>query len=360
MARTRHRDDASLQADLWAEPLYGREATLADRFVLPPFSVLNTTRGWWQSRRAAWLALGIQSELGRGEGGTARAFDEDLMKAEGHGARYAADRRSNVTSAPRLPDYADFGTAHVAPGTSIFDPVLCELAYRWWCPPAGTVLDPFAGGSVRGIVAGWLDHPYVGVDLSASQVAANRAQADRIFSDRTHPPPVWIVGDSRQVLEQGAPPVPPEVDFVISCPPYGDLERYSDHPADLSAMSWPDFLAAYEAIIELAAQRLRRDRFACFVVSEVRGPKGGYRGLVPRTIGAFARAGLAYWNEAILVNPAGSLPMRVRRQFATSRKLGRTHQNVLVFAKGTPRAHEWAIDSAIDSLDPQTMFGVAA
>jgi hypothetical protein len=37
--------------------------------------------------------------------------------------------------------------------TSIFDPVLCEIAYRWFCPSGGTVLDPFAGGSVRGIVA---------------------------------------------------------------------------------------------------------------------------------------------------------------------------------------------------------------
>ena len=41
-------------------------------------------------------------------------------------------------------------------GTSIFDPVLCEIAYRWFCPPAGRVLDPFAGGSVRGIVAALL------------------------------------------------------------------------------------------------------------------------------------------------------------------------------------------------------------
>ncbi|HXF87125.1 MAG TPA: hypothetical protein VNK48_02075 [Xanthobacteraceae bacterium] len=41
----------------------------------------------------------------------------------------------------------------VGSGTSIFDPVLCEIAYRWFCPPGGSVLDPFAGGSVRGIVA---------------------------------------------------------------------------------------------------------------------------------------------------------------------------------------------------------------
>jgi len=40
---------------------------LAARFMIPPFSVLNAREGWWQQRKSAWLALGIQSELGRGE-----------------------------------------------------------------------------------------------------------------------------------------------------------------------------------------------------------------------------------------------------------------------------------------------------
>lgn len=46
-----------------------REASksLADRFGIPPFSVLNAREGWWQQRKAAWLALGIKSEVGRGE-----------------------------------------------------------------------------------------------------------------------------------------------------------------------------------------------------------------------------------------------------------------------------------------------------
>ena len=42
--------------------------SLADRFMCPPFSVLNAREGWWQSRKRAWLALGIKSELGRGGG----------------------------------------------------------------------------------------------------------------------------------------------------------------------------------------------------------------------------------------------------------------------------------------------------
>jgi len=41
---------------------------LADRFGIPPFSVLNAREGWWQERKRGWLALGIKSELGRGEG----------------------------------------------------------------------------------------------------------------------------------------------------------------------------------------------------------------------------------------------------------------------------------------------------
>ncbi len=41
-------------------------ATLAERFLVPPFSVLDARQGYWQARKSAWIALGIQSELGRG------------------------------------------------------------------------------------------------------------------------------------------------------------------------------------------------------------------------------------------------------------------------------------------------------
>ncbi|HWV44102.1 ParB/Srx family N-terminal domain-containing protein [Pseudorhodoplanes sp.] len=41
--------------------------SLSEKFGIPPFSVLNAREGWWQDRKRAWIALGIQSELGRGE-----------------------------------------------------------------------------------------------------------------------------------------------------------------------------------------------------------------------------------------------------------------------------------------------------
>lgn len=56
--------------DFVLEPLdkYDQEpsAKMADKFGAPPFSVLDARQGWWQDRKREWVALGIQSELGRG------------------------------------------------------------------------------------------------------------------------------------------------------------------------------------------------------------------------------------------------------------------------------------------------------
>ena len=61
-------------------------------------------------------------------------------------------------------------------GTSVFDPVLTELCYAWFTCEGDTVLDPFAGGSVRGVVASIMGRRYTGVELRAEQVEANAAQ----------------------------------------------------------------------------------------------------------------------------------------------------------------------------------------
>lgn len=222
-------------------------------------------------------------------------------------------------------------------GTSIFDPVLCELAYRWFCPPGGLVLDPFAGGSVRGIVASRLGRRYIGIDLRPEQVEANRAQGAAL---RCEPMPVWIEGDSLHIRELAAGA---EADFVFSCPPYADLERYSDDPRDLSTMPYPEFRERYARIIANTLMLLREDRFALFVVGDVRGPDGFYRGFPWHTIEAFDAAGARLYNELILVTAVGSLPVRAGRAFAASRKVGRTHQSVLVFVKGDPKRATQAV-----------------
>ena len=467
--------------DLFGEPIQPNySGIIARKFIVPPFSVLNAREGDWQNRKRAWERLGIDAEV----------------QPEG--------RDSGLTH-NTANWFAEHGKTGGDNTTSIFDPVLCELAYTWFCPAGGQVVDPFAGGSVRGIVAHVLGYKYWGCDLSAEQITANEQQADDIlgtipikisaacmrqlfqpctkdyitancrgrccqgsdnimvaihateevkyrklgatikdgfivadnrglcpfkspdglcnvhedkplgcrFSPFTlnsndtlivrnryrclkcyggegaipaynahswslaqvlggehakvaahladgggditvnipariyavlkdndaakgnkikpvYNYPTWICGDSMDELDNA-----PMADFIFSCPPYGDLEVYSDHPRDLSNMEYHTFIAAYKRIIMRACARLKDNRFACFVVGDFRDKRtGNYRDFVSATIGAFAEQGLALYNEAILVTSVGSLPIRITKQFESGRKLGKTHQNVLVFVKG--------------------------
>lgn len=281
-----------------------KKLSLSDRFMIPPFSVLSAREGWWQERKRAWIALGIKSEVGR----------DDVMSSK-------VGMQKTDCHEGEIPSWAT---------TSIFDPVLCEIAYRWFSPVGGLVLDPFAGGSVRGIVASKCERQYIGHELRAEQVEANKIQGDNICGDDQYPP-VWICGDSRNI-DKTCHDV--QADFLFSCPPYADLEVYSDDPKDLSTQEYSDFIAAYREIISKSCALLKQDSFACFVVGEVRDKKGNYYNFVGDTITAFIDAGLNYYNEMILVTACGSLPIRAGKQFSSGRKIGKTHQNILVFVKG--------------------------
>jgi len=286
--------------DLFGEPIK-RKATgpVAEKFGFVPFSVFDAQSAEWQDRKRAWASIGIKGEIGR----SAKAYhDHDWYE-------------NVIGSAPARGD-----------GTSIFDPTLCECIYRWFSIPGAQIVDPFAGGSVRGIVAGMLGRRYWGCDLRQEQIDANNAQADEIAPDVR---PEWICGDAFNVLDTA-----PEADFVFSCPPYGDLERYSDDPADLSTMEWHTFRATYGRIILRAFKRLKPNRFACFVVGDFRDKQGYYRDFVSATIAAFRDCGAKLYNEAILITPVGSAAIRVTKQFNCGRKFVKLHQNVLIFCKG--------------------------
>ncbi len=475
---------------------------LMERFIAPPFSVLDSRQGYWQDRKQQWINLGIKSELGRG--------DVQSSLASAYRVKVAAQRNQAVKPGEvvEVPSWAV---------TSIFDPVLCELMYAWFTPPGGKVLDPFAGGSVRGIVASYLGRQYTGIDLSAAQVEENRRQAlaiapannapvqvtvsgkwarhafrcdpdyivgsckgrccegsdkilisltpdeeawhkangyavkdgllqpspetgvcphktadglcglhgtpnkpfgciaspftlnsagtliirhrysmlkchnaaggqpayltfkeslriifgpveaDRIIAEleagaedvpATMPAssyrklvyldglkhadragdgmPTWIVGDSRNL--DSLLPAGEMYDLIFTCPPYFDLEVYSDNPADLcNADDYQTFLRDFGGIIKDCAARLKPNRFAGIVVADVRDKAGFYRNLVADTIKLCEAAGLRLYNDAVLINVVGTASIRANNVMKY-RKLVKTHQNVLVFYKGDPRA----------------------
>lgn len=560
-----------------------RESTgaLSEKFLVPPFTVLDSKQGRWQDRKREW-----------------KAMSEGLVSDEGR----------DVTAFPDHDSFTGDAARKVGAAASVFDPVLCEIAYRWFNVPGGTVLDPFAGGAVRGVVASCLGYTYTGIDLREEQVAVNRVAWTKVHEQLSgvekpsvlEPDPVcdpdeltpvqlvsgiwfkrddaftidgagtggkvrscwrlaqgatglvtagsraspqvnivagiakalgipcevhtpsgkigpevqmavengasliqhkaghnsviiarareaaeakawteipfgmeclaaveatrtqvanlppgvkrvvvpvgsgmslagilWglrdqcldvpvvgiVVGaDPKKRLKEYAPPewedmatlIKSEVDYhdeapvqelhgvkldpiyeakcipylqegdllwvvgrrasakpaqvqvqvgpaptwiignslemnlllpqeeqydmIFSCPPYYDLEEYSDDPEDLSNLgSYEEFHRQYAEIIKLSVARLKPNRFAVFVVGDIRDKNGAYRNFVGHTIQAFEDAGAVLYNEAVLLNAIGTAALRANRYFTGMRKLVKCHQNVLVFWKGDPR-----------------------
>lgn len=319
-------------SDMWNEETATVDAnqkkgSLADRFGAVPLSVLDTRKGKWQERKRTWIDMGLKSELGRDSNITFAVSSQPPAVYEAKNA--LRDIIGREPSWNEVIEYCDKNGIKTQTGTSIFDPVLCELMYRWFNVNGGVVLDPFAGGSVRGIVASKMGMQYNGCDLRKEQVEANYINASEVLQDQDARPN-WVCGDSMMIDEhlKGV-----EADMIMTCPPYADLEVYSDDPKDLSTMEYEQFLECYRTIIKKTAEMLKPNRFAVFVVGEVRGKDGFYYNFVGDTIKAGLDAGLEYYNEIILVNNISSLAIRVGKQMNNSRKIGKHHQNVIVFYK---------------------------
>lgn len=308
--------------------------SLQEQFIIPPFSVLDSRQGYWQKRKQQWHKLGFDSQETR--------EDVELIAQSGQSSAVYELRNKMRESLKREPSwdeiiaYAKKKGMHIYEGASVFDPVLAEICYKWFCPTAGLILDPFAGGSVRGIVAAIAGFEYLGIDLREEQVKANIKQWQSLdIGNIDKLACQWMTGNSQDIPIMIGKDI--MFDFIFSCPPYHDLEKYSDDPADLSNMDYEAFKEVYHDIICKSFAKLKDNRFACFVVGDIRDKQGFYKNFVSETIECFEHAGAKYYNEMILINVAGSLPIRVGQQFKSGRKVGKMHQNVLVFFKGDPK-----------------------
>lgn len=279
---------------------------LTDDFVIPPFSVFDTRQGYWRARVRVW------DSFTKDHGETRKAL--------------LADGKNN----PIMRSIGD--------GTSLFDPVIAEVCYRWFMPPGkGKILDPFAGGPTRGIVAAMLGKAYTGIDLRPDQVDTNVKKWELIEKEREgeqYPRPRWLVGDANDVNKLLKKDEQEQYDFIFTCPPYYDLEKYSDDPKDLSNFqTYEEFMASYTEIFKRAAAYLKPNRFMAIVVGDIRDKTGNIRNFVGDNVAALKAAGLVYYNEIVIINAVGPASIRARRTFRT-RKTCKAHQNVLVFYKG--------------------------
>ena len=278
--------EEKLLTDKYGAATEEQKGNLESKFIIPPFSIIDANKSPWLDIKNKWKEL-FDSSKGR---------DKSLI-----GQNY---------------------------GTSVFDGAICEVFYKWYTPQSKEikVLDPFSGGCVRGAVAELLGFKYTGFDIREEQTEQNKAQAKELKIS-----PNFITDDSENVdkyVEDNTQ------DLIFSCPPYLDLEVYSDDENDLSNMEYKEFKDKYNKIIKNHCNKLKENRFAIFVVGDVRDKKGKLIDFVGDTIEAFEKAGLNYYNQVIYREPVGSAAIRAGRAFNISRKITKIHQNILIFYKG--------------------------
>lgn len=279
---------AGPEEEKYAEGVAG---SMSANYGQPPFSVLDTRKGDWLERKRIWREQ--ISDNGESREGTLGG--DGIMSGMNN-------------------------------GVSLLDPVLSEIIVAWFGVAGGVAVDPFAGDTVFGFVAGSKGMGFKGIELRQEQVDLNQARCDQAGL------PCKYYCDTSENIDNYVKDG--EADLIFSCPPYADLEVYSEDPNDLSNMSHENFFEVYKRILASTFAKLKDNRFAVIVMGEVRGKSGSYIGTIPKTIEIMEGAGFQFYNEIVLINPAGTLPLRAGKSMQASRKVGKMHQNVLVFLKG--------------------------
>jgi len=266
---------------------------LADRFIVPPFSILDTRSGDWTDRKKIWNQY-------LNEEGESR---EGLLGGE-QGSCIMANN-----------------------GVSLFDPVIAEVIFHWFAPENSNILDPFAGDIRKGAVAGFLKHKFTGIELRKEQYDINIKKInDLSLLENT----LYINDDGQNILSHIDIN---SQDLLFSCPPYYDLEEYSELSNDASNQeTYEDFINILDKTFTDGIKTLKSNRFAVIVVGDIRDKNGYYRNFHEDIKFIFNKNGMVLYNELILIESCRTAAMRANKLMG-NRKVVKTHQNILVFFK---------------------------
>jgi len=271
-----------------------KKGSLAEDYIVPPFSVIDTKSGLWREKRQKYYDLfGVTTE----------------------------------TRESKLSKSSDTIIHNINGGVSLFDPLLSKVLFNWFCKKNGKIFNMYAGDMEPNLVAGLDGYKLEGVELREEQVNATNKKIKQLELKDINLYADDILNMDKYIKDNS-------IDLLFSCPPYYTLEHYSEDEKDVSNMNIEDFDKVLKESITKGVKKLKDNRFAVFVISEVRNPTGEYIGFIPKMIEWCKNAGLKYYNEIILVNAIGTLPIRARRSWEKGMKVGRMHQNILVFYKG--------------------------
>lgn len=306
-------------------------ASLNDRFVVPPFSILDTRKGYWQARKKMWREL--IGDMGESRNDTLFTSPEIKYKD-----LYQRTRKHREELGVSFKEYLDKyvpddvkereASKVLSVGVSLLDPVMAELVCRWFGQDNCKTFDCFAGDSVFGYVSAHLGNDFIGIELRPEQAQLNNERTERMTAR-------YINDDGQNVAQHIEAD---SQDLLFSCPPYFDLEHYSNLENDASNQkSYEDFIQILRNAFTAAIGCLKENRFAVIVVGDVRDKRSGFYydfcGDIKRI---FKDGGMNLYNEIILIEIGASTALRAARNMET-RKVAKMHQNILVFYKGNPK-----------------------
>ena len=123
-----------------------------------------------------------------------------------------------------------------------------------------------------------------------------------------------------------------QFDMALTCPPYWNLEIYSDDPNDISNFkTYEEFNASMWLCAHAHKAKMKPGAFVCIVVGPFRSKKTGELIDFPaHTVQNFQDAGFIFWQQIILSKNFGSAAKRSTNAWK-GHKLVPIHEMLLVF-----------------------------
>lgn len=218
---------------------------------------------------------------------------------------------------------------------SVFPIPLMEwIILRFGGEPGTKILDAFAGGPPRAIASAIMGYEYHGVEIRQQQIDENLGVIEALHLKGAN----YHLGDARTMDLLLYKDHAESFDAAITCPPYFDLEVYSDDPKDISGFkTYREFNAAMACAAFAHWPLMKPGAFVCIVVGNIRDKRTSelidFRG---DTINNFREAGFFFHQDIILKKNFASAAKRASNAWK-GKKLVPTHEYLLVFRKPQTR-----------------------
>lgn len=208
-------------------------------------------------------------------------------------------------------------------GMSEFSSAVCEFILKYWSLRNSNVVDPFAGRATRAVITSKLKRNYFGYEVSPSTYKRNLEHFKKVGVN-----PTLYLSDGC-ALEKTKDEF---AHLVMTCPPYGNLEKYESCDNQLSDISdYNEFLHQIKCCALNIERVLKPGGFLCWVCGDWRDAKG-FRQFSNDSINIFKLSKMIPHDTIIIKNISPFAPLQAGK-CASKRISSKVHEYLLVFRK---------------------------